>query len=856
MRTPAPRLASMPSPPTDRLAGVVRSRAASDHGVRIIDTPAVRVHHPGDAVGSVASLLGIALVVVLSAYAHGTTRGIAEDVRGVADIVRNLVIFPVSVLQWIVTVAAPIAVLAELLWRRLFRQLGQAVLGALLALVSALLATWLIETWAITPLQNEFSVWADGRWAVTIPPLLSAVAGLLTASGQRSRRRTAGWSWNFLWIVLGVAMITGLITLPGALLTVLIGRASGLAMRYAFGVQSERAYGRALVEGIRRAGFEPTRLIRVRDVGADGNDTGELATDLAAIAITRAGDNRVYAMTTVEGERLDVVALDGDRQVVGVLTRLWRSMRLRGIEGRTVVSLRQAAERAALLSYAAWSSGVCTPRLLGIAEAEDSMLLIQQHARGAVPVRDLPPEALSDEVLDAVWEQLAIAHGAGLTHRAITSDVVLVNMRPDACPPDAPGRVHREPGAPVVLLTGWENGDVASSELSRRMDVATLLTVLALKVGPDRAVASAVRTIPDDLATIGPLLQPIAFPRSTREEARENRHMMGELREALLARLPKAVIEPERVVRFSARTVLMIVLGIAAGLAVITSLNLEQTVDAVTQASPVWALIAFALGLVTFLGSALAVVAFAPVRLSIWRTTLVQAAAAYLSLAAPAAVGPAALNMRMLSRRGVSNALSVASVGLVQLAQFVTTILLLIVLSVSSGTDALGEAIPSRTIVLTIVILAVVAALVMLVPRARQWVRERVVPVWQTTWPRLVQLLGQPRRFAVAIVGSLLMTLGYLGAFWASLAAFGWADDLSLVDIAIVYLLGNALGAVAPVPGGLGTVEGALIGALFGAGVPVAVATPIVLVFRLVTFWARIPIGWVAMRRLQRSGEL
>ena len=845
----------MSSPPTERVASA-RSRAGSDHGVRIIDTPAVRVHHPGDAVGSVASLLGIAVVVVLSAYAHGTTRGIAEDVRGVADIVRSFVIFPIAVLEWIVTVAAPIAVLAELFWRRLFRQAAEAVLGAVVALLSARLAIWLIETWAITALQNEFSVWANGSWAVTIPPLLAAVAGLLTASGTRSRRRTAGWSWNFLWIVLGVAMITGLITLPGALLTVLIGRASGLALRYAFGVQSERAYGRALVEGIRRAGFVPTRLIRVRDVGADGNDTGELVTDLAAIAITRAGDNRVYAMTTADGERLDVVALDGDRQVVGVLTRLWRSMRLRGIEGRAVVSLRQAAERAALLAYAAWSAGVCTPRLLGMAEAEDSMLLIQQHARGAVPIRDLPPEALADDVLDAVWEQLAIAHAAGLTHRAITSDVVLVNMRPDACPPDAPARTHHEPGAPVVLLTGWENGDVASSELARRIDVATLLTVLALKVGPERAVAAAVRTIPDDLATIGPLLQPIAFPRATRDEARENRHMMGELREALLARLPKAVVEPERIVRFGARTVLMIVLGIAAAFAVITSLNLEQVLDAVQQASPVWALVAFALGLVTFLGSALAMVAFAPLKLALWRTTLVQAAAAYLSLAAPAAVGPAALNMRMLTRRGVSNALSVASVGLVQLAQFVTTMLMLVGLSIATGTDQLGKSLPPRTILLAIAVIAVAVAALMLVPSARHWARDRVVPIWQTTWPRLVQLIGQPRRFVVAIGGSLLMSLGYVGAFWASLAAFGQADQLSLVDIAIVYLLGNAVGAMVPVPGGLGTVETALSLALAGAGIPIAIATPTVLVFRAVTFWARIPIGWVAMRRLQRTGEL
>lgn len=845
----------MPSPPTERLTGV-RSRATPDHGVRIIDTPAVRVHHPADLMGSVLSLVGIAVIVLLSAYAHGTTRGIAEDVQEVADIVRDLVIFPVAFLETALTTLAPIAVLAELLWRRLFRQSLEAVVGGVVAYLSALLTVWLIDNWAITALKSEFAVWVSGEWAIVVPPLIAAVAGMLTASGTRSQRRTAGWSWNFLWIVLGAALITGLIRLPGALLTVLIGRASGLALRYAFGVQSERAYGRALVEGIRRAGFAPTRLIRVRDVGAEGNDTGELVTDLAAIAITRAGDNRVYAMTTADGERLDVVALDGDRQVVGFLTRLWRSMRLRGIDGRAVVSLRQAAERAALLSYAAWSSGVCTPRLLGIAEAEDSMLLILEHARGAVPLRDLPPEALSDAVLDTAWEELATAHAAGLTHRAITSDVVLVNIRPDAQPPQAPAGTHREPGRPVVLLTGWENGDVASSDLARRIDVATMLTVLALKVGPERAVASAVRVIPDDLATIGPLLQPIAFPRATREEARANKQTMGELREALLARLPKAVVEPERLVRFGARTIFMIVLGVAAGVAVIGYLNLDELLEAASEASPLWALLAFGLGLLTFLGSALAMAAFSPVRLSIWRTTMVQAAAAYVSLAAPAAVGPAALNMRMLTRRGVSNALSVASVGLVQLAQFITSVVLLLTLWLTTGSEDLGDRLPSRTILIVLVVLAAVVALLMLVPRARQWARGRLVPLWQATWPRLVQLIGQPRRFAVAVGGSLMITLGYVFAFWASLAAFGRGDELSLVDVAIVYLVGNSVGAMVPVPGGLGTVEATLIAATAAAGIPLPVATPVVMVFRLVTFWARIPIGWFAMQRLQRTGEL
>jgi uncharacterized membrane protein YbhN (UPF0104 family) len=331
---------------------------------------------------------------------------------------------------------------------------------------------------------------------------------------------------------------------------------------------------------------------------------------------------------------------------------------------------------------------------------------------------------------------------------------------------------------------------------------------------------------------------------------------MSELREALLARLPTSVFEPERIVRFGARTVAMIVLGIAAGVAIVTSLNFNEITEAISKASPWWALVALALGISTFLGSAITVVAFAPIRLSLWRTTLVQGAAAYVALAAPAGIGPAALNHRMLTRRGVSNALAAASVGLVQLAQFVTTLIMLAVLSLVSGSNAL-KSLPSTTFLAVLALVALAVAAVLFVPRARAWASERVLPIWQTTWPRLVQLIGQPKRFAVALGGSLLMTLGYLGAFYASLAAFGQENQVTLIDMALVYLVGNATGAVIPVPGGLGAVETSLIGFMTTTTkVPLAIATPAVFLFRAMTFWARIPIGWLAMKTLQRTGEL
>ena len=58
-------------------------------------------------------------------------------------------------------------------------------------------------------------------------------------------------------------------------------------------------------------------------------------------------------------------------------------------------------------------------------------------------------------------------------------------------------------------------------------------------------------------------------------------------------------------------------------------------------------------------------------------------------------------------------------------------------------------------------------------PKVRQWVLAKTMPTLRQTWPRLIEVLGQPWRLALALGGNLLMTLGFIFAFDASLAAFG-----------------------------------------------------------------------------------
>ncbi|MBL0887792.1 lysylphosphatidylglycerol synthase transmembrane domain-containing protein [Myceligenerans indicum] len=845
--------------------------------VRVVDTPEVRVRHPRDLLGLVISALGIVLVLVMSVAAHGTTEGVTQDVRSFNSLVADILFVPVVVLQGVVAVLGPVAVLTELGLRRLGRQVVESIVAGVSGLVIGILFGLGVRYLGSRELVRGMSVWVSGEFQLVIPTYAVALTALLTVAGPATRRRTVRWTWNLLFVALLIVLITGQVSLPGVLVALLLGRVVGQAVQYVSGVRSERAYGPDLVTAVRRAGFRPQALVRVRAMSDDADHTpsgaepvtevdengvasthipvsvlsaprfhdprpdgAEPPSDPATLALARTRDTRVYALFTDDGVRRDVVVLDGDRQVVGTLTRLWRALRLRGIEGRAAISLKAVAERHALLSYAAMAAGVRTPRLHGVGEAADSVTLVLEHPQHATPFAEVPADDIDARVLAEAWDQLGRAHSAGLTHRALAPDVLLVHRDDD--------------GDPHVWLTGWEQGDIVSTPLSRRLDLVQMLAVLSVKVGARQAVASAVRALPDeDIAAIGPLIQSIALPRPTREALRAQKGLIAELRDAIVEHLPEADVQPQRITRFGARTVVMLTLTIVAVAVVVGTISFDQIAEAVRGANPWWVAVAYAYGLITWVGAGLTLVAFSPVRVSLFRATMTQAAGSFVALAAPAGIGPAALNLRLLTQRNVAMPMAVATVALVQVSQFVVTVLLLIVMSVFTGEGVLVELPPaSALIALGGVAVAVVA--ILLVPQVRRWVLGFIRPRLRQVWPRLASMLSHPGRLALGIAGNLVLTLGYALTFDACLRAFG--ESLALVDVALVYLVGHALGALLPTPGGLGGVEGALTAGLAAAGLSPALAVSGALLYRVVTYWGRVPLGWVAMRYLERKGDL
>jgi glycosyltransferase 2 family protein len=120
--------------------------------------------------------------------------------------------------------------------------------------------------------------------------------------------------------------------------------------------------------------------------------------------------------------------------------------------------------------------------------------------------------------------------------------------------------------------------------------------------------------------------------------------------------------------------------------------------------------------------------------------------------------------------------------------------------------------------------------------------------------PRLLAVVQQPRKLAEGIGGALLLTAAYILCLDASIRALG--GSVALASTAVVYLTGSALGSAVPTPGGLGAVEAALTAGLTAAGLPGATAVSAVLLFRALTFWLPVPVGWGALNYLERRGYL
>jgi uncharacterized protein (TIRG00374 family) len=109
-------------------------------------------------------------------------------------------------------------------------------------------------------------------------------------------------------------------------------------------------------------------------------------------------------------------------------------------------------------------------------------------------------------------------------------------------------------------------------------------------------------------------------------------------------------------------------------------------------------------------------------------------------------------------------------------------------------------------------------------------------------------------RLLQGIGGNLLTTGSYVLALIASLEAVGAHPPI--IATAAVFMAGNAVGAAAPTPGGIGAVEAVMAAGLAVVGIAAHEAVPAVLLFRLATFWIPALLAWPLFVMLQRRAVI
>ena len=806
-----------------------------------------------DIVDVIIDLLAIVAIWTIGTVASATTHGVTMDVLKF-QLVRKILILPVSMTEGLIVLTTPILVILSLALRRRLQAIIQALVTSVVAAIGGwiiILATGLLPSYLIAPLSVDRAIATQGHqtgFAIAINLVIVTLSALFTSAGEAQSMKAIRWGWTGLWITLFLGVLRSSMTLPVAFISVFIGRAFGSGSRWVMGFDDQRAKGAALVEALLGIGITPSRIVRTDlDTSVEPLSTWAVAenargrlTQMPAdlgdmgITVTRRPDpdhNRHYQVWGDTGLAYELIVMDPGQELTGTLLEMWNNLRLRGISRWVSPSLKAQAERSSFTTLQALRAGVFTQEPIAIASANDSIIMVLSALPPTTPLTELGEHA-SDEVLDRAWEQLRYAHTRGISHRALTPEAVVVDDSSD------------------VWLLDWDSGEVATSELNQSIDIAQMLVLTALAVGPQRALEAGRRCVGEDtLIACAPVIQKPVLPASVNQLLRRC-DLLGELRAALVGDSEGEAAPTADLQRFRPRTIFTIAVAFIAVFIVVSSLNFSDLLSTVTSANPWWMAASAMLACLIWVGSTVPLIALSPEKLPFRDTLIAQIAASIITIVAPAGVGPAALNLRYLRKRRVPTAMAVTTVTLMQISQALITIILLLLVMVSAG-SSLSVSVPYGTILAVVGVVMVAVGVIGAVPRVRRWIWGKIQPTWRQVYPRLLWIVGKPRRLAALVGGNLLMNIGYVGAFWTAMVAMG--GSLNFSTVAITYLTANAAGSFIPSPGGIGTVETALTSGLTVAGVSSSVAIATALLYRLVTFYGRIPFGWLAMKYMEKK---
>jgi uncharacterized membrane protein YbhN (UPF0104 family) len=753
----------------------------------------------------------LAAVIASSLITRRDWVSLERSVSGIVDVLTPTQSSLVYLLYGLAILALPFAILTGLILGRQWKLLGAYAAAGLLAVISLSVSGNGISAprWHFDlsdRLRTTLSQFLDDpRWIAMLAAMLTVSGPWLPARWRRS------W-WALLLAFVPIHLVVSAIVPARTLLGLAVGWFVGALVVLLVGTPALEVPLDGAVRALARRGFVANALTVVRPSGpgalilaarSTGSDTAEL---------------ELYGPNQRSG---------------GTLRQLWRKLRFRGGETAPLqMSLRRAVEHRALMTIAAADLDVSSTTTLAVATLDRDWTLFARTPDRGTPLAD---DTESTPVA-AAWKSLRALHDQQISHGTLCPDSLTVED----------GR---------VLFGGFGSAEYGATDTQLRSDIAQLLVTTTQLYDAPSAVGAAIEAFGrNEVLTASRRLAKSALPQRLRKSVPNVGALIKAVRDEVMHQTGASEIPSETITRFARNQVIQMVLLVGL---VYVAYPFISTVPAffaeLKTANYWWALLGLAVSAFTYVGAAAALWACADGLVSLRNLTIMQFANTFAATTTPAGVGGLALSTRFLQKGGLSAVRATAAVALQQVVQVITHVVLLIAFTAIAGASAnLSKFVPSATVLYLAggAALGLVGAF-MAVPRLRKWLATELRPRLKEVVDDLKELARQPKRLALIVLGCASTTLGAALGLWAAIEAFG--GTTSFVTVTVVTMIGGTLASAAPTPGGVGAVEAALIGGLAAFGVPAAIAVPSVLLYRIITCWLPVFIGWPVMRWLTKK---
>ncbi|MHC3469484.1 lysylphosphatidylglycerol synthase transmembrane domain-containing protein [Streptomyces sp. 7R007] len=290
----------------------------------------------------------------------------------------------------------------------------------------------------------------------------------------------------------------------------------------------------------------------------------------------------------------------------------------------------------------------------------------------------------------------------------------------------------------------------------------------------------------------------------------------------------------------------LVVLAAAGGMLLAHRATLDSGTDRLATADGEWLLLACLAAMATWVCAAVAQQGAVAARLPRGRLVAAQFAACAANHILPAGAGATMVNLRFLTRCGLSVRRSATALAVkAAVGGIVRCVLGVALLVASPGALGLSAHLPHVLLLLPVAVAAAVLAVVAS-GRLRGTVTRALADVREVH--------RDPARAGALWGGSLAFALLHAGVVVALVHALGL--QLPTIQVVMAYLVASGAAALLPTPGGLGSLDAALVLALTAAGAPGPEAVSAVLGYRLLTGWLPMAPGLLVLAVLARRSAL